>query len=72
MQIFYKSVTNVKKHEEKIAQNKNSRKEIFRILKSLGMLSKAGRESEISLKENDVISFDSEKNGITFVGFSQT
>ena len=53
-----KNINNKKKlyFEEKIAENKNNPKELWRTLKSLGMLSK------ISLKENVVISFDPKKN----------
>ena len=52
--------------EEKIAENKNNPKELWRTLKSLGMPSKRGRQSKISLKENGVVSFDPKKNANIF------
>ena len=55
--------------EEKMAENKNNPKELWRILKSLGMPSKVGRQSEISLKENGAISLGPKKNPNIFCRF---
>ena len=41
----------------------------LRTLKSLGMPSKEGRQSKISLKENNVVSFNSKDNANTFCRF---
>ena len=54
---------------ENIAENKNNPKELWRTLKSLGMPSKGGRQSKISLKENGVVSFDRKKNANIFCMF---
>ena len=67
-----KKIINHKKKlylEEKIAENKNNPKELWRTLKSLGMPSKRERQSKISLKENSVVSFDPNKNAIIFCRF---
>ena len=58
--------------EEKIADNKNNPKELWRTLKSLGMPSKVGRQSKISLKENVSSPLIERRMQIFFVGFSQT
>ena len=55
--------------EDKIAENKNSPKELWRTLKSLGMSPKGGRQWKISLKENVVVSFDPKKNANIFCRF---
>ena len=57
--------------KEKIAENKNNSKELWRTLKSPGMLSKGEQQCKISSKENDVASFTSKDNANNFVGFSQ-
>ena len=48
-------------------QNRNNPKELWwRTLKSLGMPSKGGNQSKISLKETGVVSFNSQDNASTF------
>ena len=67
--LLLKKVINNKKKlyfEEKIAENRNNPKELWRTLKSLGMPSKGRMQSKISLKENGVISFNSKDNANTF------
>ena len=67
-----KKIINHKKKlyfEEKIAENKNNPKQLWRTLKSLGMPSKGGRQSKISLKENGVVSFDPKRNANIFCRF---
>ena len=55
--------------EEKVAENKGNPKELWRTLESLGMPSKGGRQSKISLKENGVVFFDPKKNANFFFRF---
>ena len=73
--ILKKVINNKKKiyFEEKIVENRNNPKELWRTLISLCMPSKRGMESKI-LKENGVVSFNSNDNAKFFVdlGFSQT
>ena len=69
--LLLKKTNNKKKlyFEEKIAENRNNPKKLLRTLKSLGMPSKEGRQSKISLKENNVVSFNSKDNANTFCRF---
>ena len=55
--------------EEKITENKNIPKKLWRTLKSLSMPSKEGCQSKISLKQNGVVSFNSKYNANTFYRF---
>ena len=48
--------------EEKNSENENNPEELWQILKSLGILSKEGRQSKISVKENGVVSFNEKDN----------
>ena len=66
-----KKIINHKKKlysEERIAENNNP-KELWQTLKSLGMPSKRGRQSKVSLKENSVVSFDPKNNANIFCRF---
>ena len=54
---------------EKTSGNKNNPKGLWQTLKSLGMPSKGGRQSTISLKQNGVVSFDPKKNSNIFCRF---
>ena len=54
---------------EKTSENKNNPKGLWQTLKSLGMPSKGGRQSTISLKQNGVVSFDPKKNANIFCRF---
>ena len=66
--LLKKLISNKKKQfiEEKITENKNNPKELWKTLKSLGLPSKRGGASRISLKENGVIVFDSKENANIF------
>ena len=68
--ILKKVISNKKKiyFEEKIVENRNNPKELWRTLISLCMLSKGGMESKI-LKENGVVSFNSNDNAKFFCRF---
>ena len=66
-----KKIINHKKKlysEERIAENNNP-KELWQTLKYLGMPSKRGRQSKVSLKENSVVSFDPKNNANIFCRF---
>ena len=54
--------------EEKNSENENNPEELWRILKSLGILSKEGRQSKISVKENGVVSFNEKDNANKWKG----
>ena len=55
--------------EEKIAENRNNSKQLWWTLKSLGIPSKGRMQSKISLKENGVVSLNSQDNANTFCRF---
>ena len=69
--MLQKVINNKKKlyFEEKIAENRNNPKELWRTLTSLDIPSIGGMQSKISLKENGVVSFNSKCNANSFCKF---
>ena len=55
--------------KKKFAENKGNLKELWRTSKALGMPSKGGGQTKVSLKKNGVVSFVTKKNANIFSRF---
>ena len=55
--------------QDKIQENSKNSKELWKTLKSLGLNSKRTGQSNICLKEDDVIQFEPKKNANIFKKF---
>ena len=55
--------------QDKLKENSNNSKELWKTLKSLGMNTKNGNQSKICLKENGVTQFEPKKNANVFKTF---
>ena len=55
--------------KKKFAENKSNLKELWRTSKALGMPSKGGGQTKVSLRKNGVVSFVTKKNANSFSSF---